>query len=33
MIDAEYRLGNLQKALEDLESHPEWRRALIQVAD
>jgi len=33
MIDAEYPLPRLQQALEDLESHPEWRRALIRVAD
>jgi L-iditol 2-dehydrogenase len=33
MIDAEYPLFHLQNALEDLEFHPEWRRALIQVAD
>lgn len=33
MIDAEYPLARLQQALEDLESHPEWRRALIRVTD
>jgi len=33
MIDAEYPLANLQQAMEDLELHPEWRRALIRVAD
>jgi len=32
MIDAEYPLAGLQQALEDLERHPEWRRALIRVA-
>jgi threonine dehydrogenase-like Zn-dependent dehydrogenase len=32
MIDAEYELRDLQRALEDLEEHPEWRRALIRVA-
>lgn len=31
MIDAEYHLADLQQAMEDLESHPEWRRALIRV--
>jgi len=31
MIDAEYPLSGLQQALEDLERHPEWRRALIRV--
>ena len=31
MIDAEYPLSELQRALEDLERHPEWRRALIRV--
>jgi threonine dehydrogenase-like Zn-dependent dehydrogenase len=31
MIDAEYRLSELQQALEYLERHPEWRRALIRV--
>ena len=31
MIDAEYPLAGLQQALEDLERHPEWRRALIRV--
>jgi threonine dehydrogenase-like Zn-dependent dehydrogenase len=31
MIDAEYPLAGLQQALEDLEQHPEWRRALIRV--
>jgi threonine dehydrogenase-like Zn-dependent dehydrogenase len=33
MIDAEYRLPHLQQAMEDLELHPEWRRALVRVAD
>jgi L-iditol 2-dehydrogenase len=33
MIDAEYSLADLQQAMEDLELHPEWRRALIRVAD
>ena len=32
MIDAEHPLANLQQAMEDLELHPEWRRALIRVA-
>lgn len=32
MIDAEYPLANLQQAMEDLERHPEWRRALIRIA-
>jgi L-iditol 2-dehydrogenase len=32
MIDADYPLSGLQQALEDLEHHPEWRRALIRVA-
>jgi threonine dehydrogenase-like Zn-dependent dehydrogenase len=31
MIDAEYPLSGLQQALEDLELHPEWRRALVRV--
>jgi len=33
MIDAEYPLVDLQQAMEDSERHPEWRRALIRVAD
>jgi len=33
MIDAEYPLRDLQQALEDLELHPEWRRALIRVLE
>jgi L-iditol 2-dehydrogenase len=33
MIDAEYPLADLQQAMEDLERHPEWRRALIRVAE
>ena len=33
MIDAEYPLADLQQAMEDLELHPEWRRALIRIAD
>jgi threonine dehydrogenase-like Zn-dependent dehydrogenase len=33
MIDAEYSLADLQQAMEDSERHPEWRRALIRVAD
>jgi threonine dehydrogenase-like Zn-dependent dehydrogenase len=32
MIDAEYPLACLQQAMEDLERHPEWRRALIRMA-
>jgi threonine dehydrogenase-like Zn-dependent dehydrogenase len=31
MIDAEYGLEDLQRAMEDLEKHPEWRRALVRV--
>jgi threonine dehydrogenase-like Zn-dependent dehydrogenase len=33
MIDAEYPLADLQQAMEDLELHPEWRRAIVRVAD
>jgi L-iditol 2-dehydrogenase len=33
MIDAEYPLSDLQRALEDLELHPEWRRALIRIME
>jgi L-iditol 2-dehydrogenase len=33
MIDAEYPFADLQQAMEDLERHPEWRRALIRVAE
>jgi threonine dehydrogenase-like Zn-dependent dehydrogenase len=33
MIDAEYPLADLQQAMQDLERHPEWRRALIRVAE
>jgi L-iditol 2-dehydrogenase len=33
MIDAEFRLDELQHALEEVEAHPEWRRALIRVSE
>lgn len=33
MIDAEFPLVDLQRALEEIEAHPEWRRVVIRVAD
>jgi len=32
MVDAVYPLDELQRALEETEAHPEWRRTLIEVA-
>lgn len=31
MVDAVYPLADLQRALEETEAHPEWRRTLVEV--